>query len=526
MDFTIQSLFYWAYTILAFSMAQYAMALGLSNRAHLAPRHFGLIAATSLLMLPAFLAATLGCLPGWGPLLALHPLLPILCLTTIWADIKSLRRASAGIWLLIVPITVWNVLLFALSGMRLLVVLGNVDLGHNAHSLLTAFAFLQRNLGSRDAELLPVFLYLPLLVPPFVTSSGLRLTFNGVAGFLAASLTTLFLALLPGAFSWNLTLRKSSSNVAVETRGDLDLSMRLPLDGRGIGSALPAAFDVLGNVRDLDARLVHARELGLSALELPVSADLVQDAGGLAKVKDQARAVREAGFEVIVSVQRARKWRARHRIHPKAYQKAMMDAQWILAEHIKPRVLVLYSRPFGAPMRALIGDVDVAEWRRMVEESLTVLRRAHPDLRTAIDLELPSDESQQLYQALNSSSNSLDGFRFVVATDRVHSTPAVRSLLKLSGWLASVPPQKRIGLVVETPAPLGFGGAVAQELQLRRVFAYATRHGMVQEAGLGRMVDDGQGLNGYWDVRGRPRAALTALLEMLARSRGQAEPGK
>ncbi|MEZ5990167.1 MAG: hypothetical protein R3F30_13820 [Planctomycetota bacterium] len=526
MELSIQSLIFWTYTILAFSTAQYAMALGLSNRAHLAHRHFGLIAATSILMLPAFLAATLGSITGWGPLLALHPLLPILCLTATWANLKSLRRASAGIWLLIVPITVWNVLLAVLYGMRLLVVLGNVDLGHNAQSLLTAFAFLQRNLGSRDAELLPVFLYLPLVVPPFIEASGLRLTINGIAGFLSASLATLFLALLPGAFSWNLTLRKPGSNLEVETRGDLALSMRLPLDGKGLESPMPKAFDLLGNVRGLSARLVRAEELGLTALELPVSADLVNDAKGLAELKEQARLVREAGLELIVSVQRSSKWRARHRIHPKAFQKAMMDAQWILAEHLKPDALVLYSRPFGPRMRALIGDVEVAEWKRMIEESLTVLRRAHPDLRTIVDLELPTDEAQALYEALNSDGNSLDGFRFVIASDLVHATPAVRSLLKLGGWLASVPPQKQVGVVVETPAPLGFAGAVAQELQLRRVFAYATRHGMVQTVGFGRMFDDRQGLNGYWDARARPRLALLALREMLARSRGQAAPGK
>jgi hypothetical protein len=93
MEFTIQNFFFWAYTILAFSMAQYAATLALTNRQHVGRRHFMLIAITALLLLPAFAAVALGNLPGWGPLLAMSPLLPALCIAAIWCNIKTLKQS-------------------------------------------------------------------------------------------------------------------------------------------------------------------------------------------------------------------------------------------------------------------------------------------------------------------------------------------------------------------------------------------------------------------------------------------------
>lgn len=527
MEFTIQNFFFWAYTILAFSMAQYAATLALTNRQHLGGRQFLVIALTALLLLPAFGATALGSLPGWGPLLALSPLLPMLCLAAIWSNIKTLKQASAGLMLLLVPISIWNLLLVVLYTLRIVATLGGMDLGHSMSSLLTGFALVQSNVGSQDADLVPLYLYMPLLVPPFVSASGLRLTINGVSGLLAAGFCTLFLAVLPRSFALNLMLRKESSNQEVSLREDLALSMRLSLDGKGIHRRLPEGLDALGNSSGLALRIQRAKDLGLSALELPVSADMIGDKKGIERLKQAAKEIRESGLSLIVSVREARAWRGVRRLHPKVYKKAMMDAHWILSEHLAPDLLVLYVRPFSARSRELLGDIDVARWKSMIKESLTVLRKAHPDLQVGVDLELPSKEAQALYQSLNSSSSSIDQIRFVIASDRARSTAVVRSLLSLGGWLASHPPQKSLALVLETPSPLSLGGALAQEASLRRVFSYGTRHALFSSLSFGKMFDSTEGLNGYYNSRARPRPAQRALVEMLQQMRGASgSPGK
>ncbi len=520
MEFTIQNFFFWAYTILAFSMAQYAATLALTNRQHLGGRQFLAIAFTALLLLPAFAATALGSLPGWGPLLALSPLLPVLCIMAIWSNIKTLKQSSAGLMLLLVPISIWNLLLTVLYVLRVGVTLGGFDLGHSMSSLLTGFAMVQRNIGGQDAELLPLYLYMPLLVPPFVSASGLRLGINGVSGLLAAGFCTLFLAVLPRSFALNLMLRKESSNQEVALREDLALSMRLSLDGKGLRRRLPKGLDILGNSSELALRIQKAKGLGLSALELPISADTIGSPKDIERLKAVAKEIREAGLSLIVSVREARAWRGVHRLHPKAYQKAMMDAHWILSEHLAPDLLILYVRPFSERSKELLGNPDVARWKSMIEESLTVLRKAHPDLQVGMDLELPSDETQALYQALNSSSSAVDQIRFVIAGDRAHSTAVVRSLLSLGGWLASHPPQKDLSLVLEAPSPLGLGGALAQDASVRRVFSYGTRHALFRSLSLGKMFDSSQGLNGYYDSRARPRMAERSLVKMLEQMRG------
>lgn len=527
MEFTIQNFFFWAYTILAFSMAQYAATLALTNRQHLGSRQFWTVAITALLLLPAFAAVALGSLPGWGPLLAFSPVLPALCIAAIWSNIRTLKSSSAGLMLLLVPISIWNLLLAVLYILRVGVVLGGLDLGHSMSSLLTGFSMVQRNIGNQDAELVPLYLYMPLMVPPFVSASGLRLTINGISGLLAASFCTLFLAVLPRSFALNLMLRKESSNQEVSLREDLTLSMQLSLDGKGLKRKLPKGLDVLGNSSDLSLRIEKAKELGLAALELPVSADTIGSPKDISRLKLAAKEIREAGLSLIVSVREARAWEGVHRLHPKVYQKAMMDAHWILSEHLTPDLLILYHRPFSERSRDLLGDTDVARWKEMIEESLTVLRKAHPDLQVGMDLELPFDESLELYQALNSSSSSLDRIRFVVASDRTQSTAVVRSLLSLGGWLASHPPQKNLSLVTESPSPLGLGGPVAQDAFLRRVFSYGTRHALFTSLSLGKMFDSSEGLNGFYDSRSRPRRSLHSLESMLQKMRGVSSgPGK
>ena len=70
--------------------------------------------------------------------------------------------------------------------MRAAQLLFQIDLGTEFSSLLTCNALAQCNIGAADAELLPLWLPLPLLLPPLSGTSRSMLVYASVAGFSAS----------------------------------------------------------------------------------------------------------------------------------------------------------------------------------------------------------------------------------------------------------------------------------------------------------------------------------------------------
>ena len=523
MQISIHSLFFTAYTLLAIFMAWYGVVLGISNRKQLGRRQLYCQIFAGIAVLPFFLATALGSLPGSGPLTWAGPMLPLLCLMLAYTSIKGLRGQSLGVTLLCLPIVSWNLLLAAVYSLRSAQTLLLTDLGHISSSALTALALMQRNIGHADAELLPIFLFLPLSLPPFLYSGRHPLFIAAIGGFLASLMISLLASTLPHAWSLNNNLRKLPEQEAVAPRPDLRLSMRLTGDGIERPSMLPSYLDILGNTANLELRLQRASELGLAEVELPVRADLVKDEMKFKLLNDLAKEIKARGMGLIVSIQTPSRWSHGRQLDFPEYREIMQEAQWILGERLQPDLLVLFTEPFAKLKKATFGTLKVEDWLAIIEESLAILNEGQPGLKTAIDLYPPDDESKELYERLSSASSKLTELRMIIRSNRVGKTQTRRSLHTLAGWLANNPPGKPICLVAEPPAPLGFGGPQAQAAYVERMLAFASRQERITGINLGSMIDSCACLNGYWDSRDQSRPCLATLVASLQILRSKLE---
>jgi hypothetical protein len=207
------------------------------------------------------------------------------------------------------------------------------------------------------------------------------------------------------------------------------------------------------------------------------------------------------------------------------FQKVMQEAHWILAERLKPDLLVLYSQPDGADTLAAAGDLPASIWAKMIQDAVTTLQKGFTGQATAIELTIPLRKSRDIFMLLSQGNRGLDQVRFRVDEGGLDLPGVSRALIELGGWLARSPTHMEVSLAASPPTPLSLGGFGAQTGHLEKVLGFATGQPLVSNVCLGPMLDGRRDMNGFWDNRDQPRPCVPRVYELMHEISGAPIPG-
>ncbi len=515
MLFSIQNLFFVAYTTLALVLCLVSAAISISSVKWIGRRHALLVIAIGVLTGPFFLAAAVGSLDGYGPLSLLSPFLPILCAAACYANWRNLPYQSFGTRLLTVCVCIWDLFLFGLYLLRALQTLGHFELGEVGSSLLTSLALAQTSVGGSGAELLPVFLYVPLLLPPFASEGKGTVLPCAVSGFLASFMTGLVLIYYPSAASITTAMREPTESRPLSPARNVRLSATVDAESDGKGFGLATWLAATGSTPEFEGRVTRAKDLGLRRLRVTVSADALKAPERFARIERNCAKIRELGLSMTVVTRPSPLLTKTDGIGSEAFARHMQEAHWTLAERIKPDLLVLFSQPYGEEIAGTLGRLPVAHWSRLIEDCAAAIHKGHPKLACGIELDASHDFGKELRGALTRKESGIQRILFVMDARLSSSRGLERGLLELEGSLSSGLATKGIAIVGRPPAGLGLGGEAAHVRFVERLIQFADAHKEISDLDLGPLFDSSRGLNGYFDSRDRAKPAMKRLLQLV-----------
>ena len=502
-----ESLLYGAYTLIAFGLIAWGLLSAIKNRHAIGLRNAGVFCLVAALLLPIFVATTLGNVPGYAFLLPLAPLLPLLALACAWMNATQLPELGGGGRTLVATTCIWNLVLFVAYTMRALLTLFQIELGPFSSTVLGALATCQHNVRGSAAGLdSAIWLYLPILVPPYRHGSLASLGSASLGSFAATFMAGLFFLALPSSVP-----AATQEATKLAPRSDIATSIAVAeCDWSGLPE-FPESFAIFGRTPRIEERIDRAKEIGIEAIELELNADTIGESERFERFAKIAGAAKRAGLarHVVITAPRIGV-----RMHALRYRELLERAHWAVAETIRPELLVLYSQPFGARSQACVGQLGADKWLELIEHSTKAIREGMPSQRVGIDLAPPSAVARELFAKLG-ERRLVDRIRFVIDGDRLdHSIPG-RDLLEVASWLTKHPTRAAIGIVAHPPSPLRGGGYAMQSDFVRRVLSFAAEQPLVSSIGLGTLVDGRRRLNGYWNVRDLPRPSAALMHELL-----------
>ncbi|PIE22771.1 MAG: hypothetical protein CSA62_10685 [Planctomycetota bacterium] len=471
--------------------------------------HRRVVMATALAVPLLFGGAALGAMLGLGPTLLLNAVLPIVCLTAIYSNHGGLHDQRFGVHALCTVTSLWNAFLFVLYSVRAAQLLFQIDLGTEFCSLLTCNALAQSNIGSPDAALLPLWLPLPLLLPPLSGTSRSMLIYASVAGFSASFTLGLHALELPTAYELTTTMRQPVEHATLSVSEMRSLGMSLGDIGELRSKSNSEAERWIGNVPSIEGRIARAHELGLDRVRMSVHLDEELDQDFFARAEELRESLVEAKLKLVLALVPPR--RSRTPLPPAQQRKRAEDAQWILSERLRPDLLILFSQPLVGPGSECYGRLPVAHWCAWIQSCARTIRQARPSQRCGIELSPGHPQALALYESLLGEEVELQELHFALDARSYHMPSLQQSLLELDGWLLTRKTSKTLGLLALPPAPLGLGGMQAQVSYVRRFVAFANRYQSFKHLDLGPMWDGPNGWNGYWNARDIERPALAEL---------------
>ena len=507
------TLLYALFACLALALAGTSFVHALVPHSPFSKRHRRVVAFTALGIPALFLGTMAANVPGLGPLGLLHALLPILCLSAIYANLVSLREERFAAKLLGMVTLLWNGVLVAVYSVRAAQVLFQFDLGDEFSSLLTCSALTQRSVGAAHAEMLPLWMPLPLLLPPLHGRTSISLVYGCTAGFCASFFLGLHALEMPNAVEITRTLRSDAQVTELALDREIRLGMSL-----GTVSELPRVEDeqtlrLLGNPPNMHGRIARARELGLDRVRLSVRLAEDWQEEFFAKAKAVRELLHEQGIQLVIALlppDRTSKPRP-----ASAQRKRAQEAQWILTERVQPDMLVLFSQPLSEAARTCYGPLPIERLAAWIRSCARTIREAHPAQRLGIELTPGHPDAFALYGELREDETLLQEMGFALDARSVTLPSLQQMLLELEGWLVMHPAKQELGIVAMPPAPLGLGGMQAQNVYVQRVVAFAEKRSEIANLDLGPMWDGQLGWNGYWDQRDVARPALAELRRLV-----------
>lgn len=468
------------------------------------------IAGLSLLMLPAFAAASVAHFPGYGIFEAAWILLPALSLACALANARLLRDLGFGGRILVSTTVIWNTLLTVVFTLRALSEIFFIELGIVSALPLSAMSLAQGVVGSEAAAGLPVWIWLPVLLPP-KSEGGFALAARATGGLVACLIVGVVTLAVPPALELIGAAPEPESTTS--PRGDIALSVRMRDSRWTERPRLPDALREFTRA-EFEQDLELAKQLGVGEIELAIGADLIDDDACLARMEEAVRAVRTASLRVAIRV--ALPPPGSVPMHPRRFGELMQNAHWIVAERLRPDTLILFDRPYDEQTRWVAGNLDPKLWIEIIDAAARQITAGNPRQRCAVVLSPSNHRTRELWIEL-AKGKLVPDVRFWIEGNRVDGERASRACITLAGWLAEHPATVSVGIAASPPTPLTFGGRSAMGRYYERVFALASGQRTVSTLNLGNLRDGPCGLNGIYTNLGRPRPVHDALRELLTR---------
>ncbi|MCA8968929.1 MAG: hypothetical protein KDC95_04070 [Planctomycetes bacterium] len=481
-----------------------------------------LVALLAIAMPVAFGLARIAHLPGYGMFEIAWVALPALAFGAILTNIANMRELGIGGRMLGAPVLAWNCVLAFLYAARVASDVFFVDLGAPLSVPLAAWSLAQGMVGGQGAEALPVWVWLPILLPTRADASGSLLA--RTSGALAS---TFVVGVVILAISPALDIVREADELAdgapASPRGDIKRSLRLGDDRWGqnaLATLMGGADSESGLSRDIE----RATSLGIQEVEFGIRADLVDDGSRLARLEAAVRQARAAGLRIAIRTVAPTAMSVT--MHPKTFAERMQHAHWILAERFEPDLLILVDRPYGTDTKNCVGNLEPARWLDLIKAAARQIHEGKPRQRLAAVLTSPLPRAREIWLGL-ADGTTIRELRFRIEGNSYSSDRSARACLALSGWLAETPPRLTLAIDASPPTALSFGGTNAVVSYFERILRLAATQRSVATVGLGDVRDGTHGLSGLFTAMGRRRPIVETLPVLLQQSGiGSANPGR
>ncbi|MCB9891058.1 MAG: hypothetical protein H6832_01100 [Planctomycetes bacterium] len=483
-----------------------------------------LVALLAIATPVAFGLARVAHVPGYGVFEIAWVALPALTFGAVMTNIANMRELGIGGRVLAAPVLAWNCVLGLLYAARVASDVLFVDIGTPLSVPLAAWSLAQGMVGSEGAEALPVWVWLPILLPTRADASGNLLA--RTSGALASSfvLGVVVLAINPA-----LDIVREADAIAegepASPRGDIKSSLRLGDDrwGKNALDALTGGGDG-SSTSDLRRDIERATSIGVQEVEFGIRADLVDDGSRLARLESAVRQSRAAGLRIALRTVAPTALSVT--MHPKTFAERMQHAHWILAERFEPDVLILVDCPYGRDTKNCVGNLEPAKWLDLIKTAAHQIHEGKPRQRLATILTSPLPRSREIWLGL-ADGTTIQELRFRIEGNSYSSDRSARACIALAGWLAETPPRLTLAIDASPPTALSFGGTSAVVTYFRRILGLAAMQRSVATVGLGDVRDGTHGLSGLFTAMGRRRPIVDALPDLLRQSGiGSANPGR
>lgn len=492
-----------AWTGIALALTALSLVMAHLGRQSLPARLPALITLYALLLVPAALAVALAPLgaPAWSGPAGL--LFPVLCLCAAWLQAHALFGAPLPARLLALPVHAANILLGVVWGIRLTESLSGLDLGLPAGVLSAGYAITQTGIGHTDAFFLPVFVHLPILLPPWRTWSSPA---PWLVLLLAAAPCAVFLFLwgraMPLAWEIARTYRDNRPSAARPTTRPVP-PLGLRYGPSSWGPSWPAVRE-----RHRDALL----ELEPSSVLFMAEGGLLADDFSLRRLEEEADWARGRNLEVTVAALPARTWLSENPALAGLAEK-MRALHRRLAERVRPTTLVLWWEPILLGAERLPVKPHPRQWAEAIAESARALRLPFPRLRLAVCLASPRPEALELLDLLAAPDFPLDEIGFS-ATPYLAPLEGPRSLASLLEHIQAAMDRagsaRALSILRAGCAPAPVGGEQGQAGALAFLLSWASARPKLRTIVIHSLASHDEDL-GLITPTGRRRAAFSVV---------------
>ncbi|MCC6671288.1 MAG: hypothetical protein IT458_09515 [Planctomycetes bacterium] len=457
-----------------------------------------------LLLPPALVVSVLR---GLGEVSWLAPataLLPILALAATWSNVVTLAHQSLALRLLALPVLLYDAGLAGVYTVRVLQDLAGLDLSTFGAAVTAGHALVQTRVGCLDAEVNPVYLHLPFLLPLWLAYRPGHTFALLLASLLAAGMTWLMAIAMPAAYVRAHSYREPTTATTTPwtLSGATEVGVFLPIADRLLDDGTRKAWR---------ARLVT---LGVRRVSVEAGPELFEDEPLLAQVREEFDYCRQLGARISVVIAPGRALARRPARTLDELSSEFAKTQWLAAERLAPDLLVLFRSPFRGLGPLVMRPPTLDEWMKVIERCAKDARQANAKVKLAVALEPRLLDSAELFRRLKADDSPVD----VVGLD-LNAGPgtlreAENGIEMVQRWSRRTPGSRPVEIVAAGAGPHVCGGELGQWTYLANVLEMAVSTTSITGVTIDDLVD-GRRSQGLLTREGRPRMAYEELRQRM-----------
>ena len=455
-------------------------------------------------LLPPVTAACVFAMPLDQPLLRLAiAVLPLLVLAATWSNVMTLRDQGVLLKILHLPLFAFNTTLIGLYTVRALQDLGGVDLGDWGTALTGGHTLLQTWIGQPHAEVQPVWLHLPLILPLWLRFTWLHRLALMLCSTVSFAMIAVLLTMMPLAYHRAEGYRKETTSPT---------SMR---EGQRVGVELAWAERLMPREERLELRSFYAG-LGVSALTVEIGPELFEDDGLLTQTREEIAFAQQRGLYVVVVCLPPLHFGWVPAADIQELNRELAKVHWLTAEKLAPDLLVMYAGPFGrlASACARIGTIE--QWVDLIDRATEEVHQANADVEVAVVLDNRGPHAEELFLRLVDETSTIDLVGISLFPDKLTRRELELAISTLDRWFRLDGGDKPIWIMETGACPQSTGGEVGQWNFLAHVLSWTAGHPRLSGVCIDSLIDSNTS-RGLLAGNGRPRLAYRRLRDILFR---------